>query len=80
MTTNDTPPKGRHFYSVHENEDGSVDVYLRPDVLPKKIDEGFTDYDVAVLVVKNVTPFEGMEDDIRARYDDWCGSAEVVYL
>ena len=80
MTTNDTPPNGRHFYSIHKNEDGSVDVYLRPDVLPKKTDEGFTDYDVAVLVVKNVTPFEGMEDDIRARYDDWCGSAEVVYL
>ena len=77
---NNAPPKGRHFYSVHENEDGTVDVYLRPDVLPMKTDEGFTDYDVAVLVVKGVEPFGGLEDDIRKRYDEWCESAEVIYL
>ena len=80
MKENDTPPGGRHFYSVHENEDGTVDVYLRPDVLPRETDEGFTDYDVAVLVVKNVEPYKGLEDDIRNRFDDWCESAEVIYL
>lgn len=80
MKENDTPPGGRHFYSIHENEDGTVDVYLRPDVLSRETDEGFTDYDVAVLVVKNVEPYKGLEDDIRNRFDDWCESAEVIYL
>ena len=80
MNTKDKPPGGRHFYSVHENEDGTVDVYLRPDVLPKTTGDGRTDYDIAVLVVKNVEPYEGLEDDIRTRYDDWCESAEVICL
>ena len=74
------PPGGRHFYNIHENEDGTVDVYLRPDVLPRTTDEGFTDYDVAVLVVKDVEPYDGLEDDIRQRFNDWCESAEVIYL
>ena len=80
MKESDAPPGGRHFYSIHENEDRTVDVYLRPDVLPMKTDEGFTDYDVAVLVVKNVEPYDGLEEDIRARFNDWCESAEVIYL
>ena len=79
MNTNDLPPSGRRFYSIHENEDGSVDVYLRPDVLPKTAD-GQTDYDIAVLVVKDVEPFAGMEDHIREHFDDWCADAEVIYL
>ena len=80
MKASDAPPGGRHFYCIHENEDGTVDIYLRPDVLPKKTDEGAVDYDVAVLAVKNVEPYEGMEEDIRARFDAWCKSAEVIYL
>ena len=79
MNTNDMPPSGRRFYSIHENEDGSVDVYLRPDVLPKTAD-GQTDYDVAVLVVKDVEPFAGMEDHIQEHFDDWCADAEVIFL
>jgi len=79
MNTNDMPPSGRRFYSIHENEDGSVDVYLRPDVLPKTAD-GQTDYDVAVLVVRDVEPFAGMEDHIREHFDDWCADAEVIFL
>ena len=31
-------------------------------------------------VVRGVTPFEGLEEDIRARYDAWCESAEEVWL
>ena len=80
MKESDAPPGGRHFYSIHENEDGTVDVYLRPDVLSMTTDEGFTDYDVAILVVKNVEPYDGLEEDIRARFNDWCESAEVIYL
>jgi hypothetical protein len=77
---NNDSPKERHFYSIHENDDGTVDVYLRPDVLPMKAEHDQIDYDVAVLVVKNVEPFDEMEEDIRARYTDWCDSAEVIYL
>ena len=82
MRKDEMPPgkHGRHFYSVHENEDGSVDVYLRPDVITKTTEEGSTDYDIAVLVVKDVQPYDGLEEDIRRRFDDWCKSAEVVYL
>lgn len=51
-----------------------------PHVLPLTTEDGATDYDVEMLVVRGVEPFDGMEEDIRARYDDWCASAEVVYL
>ena len=80
MNGNDTPPFGRHFYSIRENENGTVDVYLRPEILPLKADNGFVDYDVCVIVVKGVEPYDGLEEDIRARYDDWCESGEVVFL
>lgn len=77
---NQPPGNGRQFYYILEQEDGTVDVYLRPDVIPATTEDGATDYDVAVLVVRGVEPFDGLEDDIRARYDKWCDSAEVVYL
>ena len=70
------PGNGRQFYRVHENEDGTVDVYLRPDVLPLREDN----HTVRVLVMKHVVPFDGLEDDIRARFMAWCESAEVIYL
>lgn len=70
----------RNFYQIHENEDGTADVYLRPEVLPASLDGATVDYDVAVLVVKGVEMCDTMEDDIRARYDDWCESADIVYL
>ena len=76
-----SPPRiGRHFYTVQEREDGAVDVYLKPRVYPLTTPEGATDYDVRVLVVRGVTPFDGLEEDIRARYDAWRESAEEVWL
>ena len=70
----------RHFYQIQDNGDGTADVYLRPEVLPERLDGTITDYDIAVLVVKGVQICEDLEEDIRARYDDWCESADVVYL
>ena len=61
--------RGRRFYFVHGNDDGTVDVYLWPK---SGID------DTAILVVKHVQPFDGLEDDIRERYAAWCDSAEVI--
>lgn len=55
-------------------------MYLKPRVYPLSTPEGATDYDVRVLVVRGVTPFDGLEEDIRARYDAWCESAEVIWL
>ena len=69
MSQPDGPPGGgRRFYSIQPNEDGNVDVYLRPD------DTG------QIRVVRGVTPYDGLDDDIRARYDAWCESAETIFL
>lgn len=70
------PGNGRHFYRIYENEDGTVDIYLRPDILPYREENQV----VKVLVMKKVVPFDGLEDDIRARFKAWCESAEVIYL
>lgn len=81
MRIPDPPPTGRHFYSIQNNEDGTVDVYLNPDVpytvswerngTPAKCSTYF-------LVVRRVEPWEGMEEDIRSRYDAWCESGEMI--
>lgn len=70
----------RHFYQIQDNGDGTADIYLRPEVLPECLDGTITDYDIAVLVVKGVQICEDLEEDIRAHYDDWCESADTVYL
>ena len=80
MKENDTPPDKRHFYTIHNNDDGTVNVYLRPITLPKKTEGSIADHDIRILAVFHVQPFEGMEEDIRARYNDWCDSAEDIYL
>lgn len=71
---------GRTFYSLLAQEDGTVDVYLTPDVTTYDTNEGVHEYDISVRIVRGVVPWDGMEDDIRARYDAWCDSAEVVNL
>jgi retron-type reverse transcriptase len=73
------PGRGRKFFTIHENEDGTADVYLTPDIHPAAAD-GITDHDIAVRVVRGIVPYDGMEKDIRDRYDDWCESAETILL
>ncbi len=80
MSQNEKPPSGRRFYTIHENESGTVDIYLRPQVIPESTQDGITDYDIEVLIVKDIIPYDGMEEDIRANYSRWCDSAEVVLL
>ena len=67
----------RRYYAIDYHNDGTADVYLRPDVSVYHTDL-VTEYDVRVLVVRGVEAWDGMEDDIRARYDSWCESAEVI--
>lgn len=68
----------RNFYRLSENEDGTVDVYLAPQVEAYRTDEGGIEHDIDLRVVRGVEPFDGLEEDIRARYDAWCESAEII--
>jgi len=73
-------PRKTRFYRIEPREDGTVDIYLRSEVIPATTEEGATDYDIRILIVRGVVPWDGMEEDIRRRYDAWCEAAETVYL
>lgn len=80
-STQEAPTReGRRFYSIQTREDGAVDVYLLPRVYPMTTEDGITDYDISVIVVRGVHPWDGIEEDIRARFQAWCESGEVIYL
>lgn len=68
MKQNEPPPNGRQFYTIFDNENGTVDVYLRPEY-----PEG-----EQILVMKGVERSEDLEGKIRAHYEDWCASADVI--
>lgn len=70
----------KKFYEIVPTGDGTVDVFLRPEVTVYDTDTGVKEYDVRVRVVRGVVPWDGLEDDIRARFDAWCNSAEVIDL
>lgn len=71
------PTTGRRFYFILDNEDGTVDVYLRPRVVAITDSDGETDYDIeAESVARGVIPWIGMEDDIRARFNAWYESGD----
>lgn len=79
------PMRRRQFYSIEERDDGTVDVFLNPTAYMATTPEGFRDYDITITVVHNVDPddsrFGGdLEGHIRAHYDAWCESGEVIYL
>lgn len=72
--------QSRKFYAIDEQPDGTVDVYLSPVVCVYDSDLGVREYDIQIRVVRGVIPWFGMEDDIRARFDSWCKSAEVIEI
>jgi hypothetical protein len=86
MNTANAPPcEGRHFYSIVPSGEGTVDVYLNPAIEPMTTEDGITDYDIAVRMVRGVNPndpqFGGdLEGHIRAHYDAWRDSGEMIYL
>lgn len=64
MRTNqasEPPGNGRLFYSIDYKADGTADVTLMP-------------YEGVRIMVTGVDPWDGMEEDIRARYYAWCDS------
>lgn len=67
-------------YTIVPCDDGRVDVYLSPDVRVYDTDHGIKEHDITVCLVRGVVPWDGLEEDIRARYDAWCESAEVINL
>lgn len=78
--TNLPPIMGRRFYMIVPQDNGTVDVYLRPHVIPMSTSNGAVDYDVEIRVVRGVVPWDHLEDDVRRRYEAWCESAETIYL
>lgn len=72
----------RSFYDIHDNGDGTADIYLdRGTGFPMTDDlTGVTDYDVLFRVVKGVQIFDGLEEDVRRNYEKWYQSAEVIWL
>ena len=86
MNTANAPPcEGRHFYTIVPGREGTVDVYLNPAIEPMTTEGGITDYDIAVRVVHGVDPLDpqfggDLEGHIRAHYDAWRDSGEMIYL
>ena len=70
----------RKFYAIDVHPDGTADVYLSPVVCVYDTDLGIREYDIQARVVRGVVPWDGMEDDIRARFDSWCESGEIIDL
>lgn len=73
------------FYDVVEQDDGTVDIYLKHELLPKMIHEtGCVDYDIKVYAVRGIVPWwsdiSELEADIRKRFIKYLESAEVIYL
>lgn len=69
-----------HFYHVSDNGDGTVDVYLLLSAKSYQTDTGVVERDAEIGVVKGVEQFDGLEDDIRSRFDAWCDSCEAFVM
>lgn len=72
MTNGCTGPSGnkpgrlRPFYKIHENGDGTADIYFDGE-------NGTVE-----RVMKGIIMYEGIEEDIRRNFDKWRQSAEVI--
>lgn len=72
----------RSFFEIVDNGDGTADIYFdKGTVFPETDDiTGKTDVDILCRVMKGVVLFDGIEEDIRERYESWYASAEVIWL
>lgn len=59
-----------------------MDIYLDPHVYPLSTEDGATDYDITVRLVRGVDPsaFNDLETNIREHFKDWCECGEMIYL
>lgn len=72
--------RGRRFYAIEEQPDGTVDVYLSPVVCTYDTGFGIREYDISIRVVRGIIPWPELEEDIRQRYNSWCECGEVIDL
>ena len=72
----------RSFFDIVDNGDGTADIYFDKGTVFPMTDEitGGTDVDILCRVLKGVVLFDGIEEDIRRRYEDWYQSAKIIYL
>ncbi|MDD2647336.1 MAG: hypothetical protein PHI27_06445 [Eubacteriales bacterium] len=70
----------KNHYSIEDNGDGTVDVYLSPDFCVYRTRGGAIEYDATLYVMRGVEKFDGLEDDIRRRFYAWLESAERIEL
>lgn len=68
----------KRFYGILQNEDGTVDVYLKPEIQTYRTEDGGKENDGTVGILRGLVPWEGLEEDIRRRWDDWCAEAERI--
>ena len=86
MTKGSEEPSGsgrlRSFYEIVDNGDGTADIYFDKGTVFPMTDEltGGTDCDVLCRVLKGVELFDGIENDIRERYESWYQCATVIWL
>lgn len=74
------PNRPRKFYSIEEQDDGTVDVYLCPDLVVYDTDLGIKEYDIDLRVIHGIVPWDGLEEDIRERFRAWCESAARINI
>lgn len=66
---------------IDPQTDGTVDVYLAPDAVLYRTEDGLMECEcMTVRIVKGVIPWPGLEADIRKRYYDWIGVADTIEL
>ncbi len=80
-----TEPSGksgrpRSFFSIKDNGDGTGDIYFDRCEGLRDADEQNAVHDTFCRVLKGVQLFDGIEDDIRERFESWYKSAEVIVL
>ena len=46
----------RAYYKIHDNKDGTVDVYLVPSFSVYKTDVGIDEYDIDIRIVRGIVP------------------------
>ena len=82
--TNSPRDHPRKTYTIIENGDGTADIYLDCRVFPITTEDGATDYDVRVSVIRGIDTegwaMDALEEDIRRRYSAHMDTAEVIYL
>lgn len=85
MKTNGKPrDHPRRPYTIIMHEDNIADIYLESEVYPITTDDGVTDYDVRISVIRGIDTegrtVEELEEDIRRRYEAYREAAESIYL